>query len=167
MAEGQQSSTYQLTALTTGLAERLLQDGSPKTVLNELWQFLSTDLMTANLTDVDILNVMDMVDIAFVNMLTGLPEDLWSDFRIKETVWDKDPTTGKMIAVQVRDYHIVELWDAIRAKVYIKCTNARGGHLIHTLTEQNIKQLYEERGTGPQAPGKPPGIIDKIAGWKP
>ena len=165
----QPTTTYQMTTLTPGLAERLIQDGSPATVLNELWQFLNTELMTANLTEVDFLNIMDMVDIAFANMLTGIPEDLWPEFMIAEQVWDTDPKTGKLVLVKTREYHMVDLWDATRAKVYIKCTNSRDGHLIRTLTEQRIKQLYEERGV-PHTPGMAvpmPADSDQSGGWKP
>jgi hypothetical protein len=164
------TTTYQLTTLTPGLAERLLQDASPTTVLNEFWQLLTTELMTANLTQVDFDNILDMVEKAFANMLTGIPEDLWPEFRIKETVWDKDSNTGELKAITTKEYTIVEFWDQIYTKVYIKCCNSRDGHLIKALTEQRIKQLYEERG-GIMKPmpgtAMPMAVQDKDGGWRP
>ena len=163
-------TTYQMVTLTPGLAQEILKDGSPTTVLTELWQFLNTDLMTANLTPVDFLNVMDFVDIHFSNMLLGIPENHWEELQIQETLWDKDPDTGQIIKVETKVYSITELWDAVRAKVYIKCCNSRGGHLIKTLTEskQTISQLYEERGVN-----RPPEYLPASQGgedkgsWRP
>lgn len=150
MADGttqSQGVTYQTVTLTQGLADTLLKDDSPQTVLTEIWEFLNTALMTANLNYIDFLNIMDFVDLRFANMLMGIPENEWVNFRIYETIWDKDPT-GKLIPVKTKDYPITELWDAIRAKVYIKCCNSRGGHLIKVLTEQrsSINQHYSESG---------------------
>lgn len=147
-AQSGQAVTYQTVTLTQGLADTLLKDDSPQTVLTEMWEFLNTALMTANLTYVDFLNIMDFVDLRFANMLVGIPENDWVTYRIYETLWDRDPVTGRMVAVKTKDYPITELWDAIRAKVYIKCCNSRNGHLIKTLTEQrsSIEQKYSEFG---------------------
>lgn len=162
----QPTTTYQMVTLTPGLADVVIKDDSPDILQGEIWQFLNTDLSTANLTDIDILNIMDMVDIAFCNMINGLPEDRWHEFQIKETVWDTD-ADGKVVPIQEKVYPITELWDAIRSKVYIKCCNARGGFLMRVLTEQRslMRQEYEERGVM-RYPGLPmPGQQEEKKGW--
>lgn len=157
MAADQQqgSTTYQLTTLTPGLADTLIKDDSPDIIQGELWQFLNTDISTANLTNIDVLNIMDMVDIAFCNLINGLPEDRWHEYQIKEVTWDADPKTGELIPINTKLYPITELWDALRAKVYIKCCNARDGFLMRVLTEQRsfMRQEYNEQGTNRFIPG--------------
>ncbi|MCX6817726.1 MAG: hypothetical protein NTU57_02620 [Candidatus Aenigmarchaeota archaeon] len=143
-----QPVTYQMVTLTSQLAETIIKDDSPQTVMSEIWEFMNTELMTANLTYIDFQNIMDFVDLRFANMLLGIPEDLWNDVSIKETVWDKDEN-GKLFMAVTKVYNIVELWDNVRAKVYIKCCNSRDGHLLKALTTQRseTKGFYEERGT--------------------
>lgn len=162
------ATTYQLTTLTPGLAEKLIQDGSPQAVVGEFWQLLTTELMTANLTQVDFHNILDMVEKAFANMLTGIPENEWAEFFIEEKVWDKDQE-GHPYAITVNKYTIVEFWDQIFTKVYVKCCNSRDGHLLKSLTEQRISSLHEERGglmrPGVGAPLPMPAQEDK-GGWK-
>lgn len=164
----QPSTTYQLTTLTPGLADAVIKDDSPTILQGEIWQFLNVDISTANLTEVDILNIMDMVDIAFCNLINGLSEDLWHEFRIKETTWAKDQKTGKVVTIDEKIYPITELWDAVRAKVYIKCCKARGGFLMRVLTENrsSISQRYEEAGVM-RMPGYPAPAQsqDKKGSW--
>lgn len=160
--------TYQTVTLTSGLADTLIKDDSPQTILGEVWEFLNTELMTANLNYIDFLNIMDFVDLRFANMLMGIPENEWVNFRLYETLWDKGPD-GKPIPIKTKDYPITELWDAIRAKVYIKCCNSRGGHLIKVLTEQNIKQHYSESGVNRQdvpQPGAMPAAPAEGSSWR-
>lgn len=167
MTDGQPTSTttYQMVTLTPDLARETLKDESPQILQDEIWQFLNTDLHTAALTEVDFANIMDMVDIAFSNMLNGLPEDRWHEFKIKETTWAKDES-GQLVPVTVKEFSIVELWDAVRAKVYIKCCGSRDGFLLRTLTENrsSISQLYEERGR--LLPGMPIPQENKSR-WRP
>lgn len=153
--QSQGGTTYQLVTLTPGLADKVLVDQSPDILQGEIWQFLNTDLTTANLTEIDILNIMDMVDIAFCNVINGLSEDKWHEYQVKEVTWDTDPE-GNLIPVNEKIYPITELWDAVRAKVYIKCCNARNGFLMRVLTEQRslMRQEYEERGVN-RFPGMP------------
>lgn len=170
-ATGGSTTTYQIATLTPGLGDVLLKDDSPDILQNQLWQFLNVDLSTANLTDVDFLNIMDMVDIAFSNFLNGIPEDKWGEFQVKETVYDVDPATKKLVPVQTKLYPITELWDAMRTKVYIKCCKARYGFLMRVLTEQrsSIKQEYDERRTMAGLPGMPgvpmPSQGEQKKGW--
>ena len=165
--QGQGNTTYQLVTLTPGLADVVIRDDSPEVLQGEIWQFLNTDISTANLTEVDVLNIMDMVDICFCNLINGLPEDRWHEYEIKETTWDADQGTGKMVPINEKIYPINELWDAVRAKVYIKCCNARGGFLMRVLTEQRslMRQEYEERGVN-RLPGVPmPGQESEKKRW--
>jgi hypothetical protein len=174
MTDDQKAVSYQMTTLTPGLADRLIRDSSPATVAEEMWPFLNNEIMTANLTQIDIENIMDMTDIQLIDMLTGIHESKWNNFAIVEKQWDKDPadpTGQRMKVIAVRTYPITELWDALRAKVYIKCCNSRGGHLLKTLTENrsSINQVYEERGTGiatqqPQGQAMPQ---QESGGWRP
>lgn len=159
-------TTYNLVTLTPGLADVVMRDASPEVIQGELWQFLNTDISTANLTDVDFLNILDMVDIAFCNLINGLPEDRWHEFRIKETIWDTN-ALGKLVPLTEKIYPITELWDAIRAKVYIKCCKARNGFLMRVLTEQRTFQEYAERGVM-RFPGMAPmpgQAQEKKGGW--
>lgn len=158
-----QQTTYQMVTLTPDLARETLKDESPQVLQDEIWQFLNTDLHTANLTEVDFLNIMDMVDIAFSNMLNGIPEDQWHEFKIQEIRWKKDGN-GNIIPETVKEYSITELWDAVRAKVYIKCTGSRDGFLMKVLTENRsrIQQSYEGRDI--QMPFQPQ---QKKSFWRP
>lgn len=169
MTQPQGTTTYQLTTLTPGLAEKLIQDGSPTAAGNTFWQLLTTELMTANLTPVDFANILDMVEKAFANMLTGMSEDYWAEFVIEEKIWDKDGN-GNLVPVVVNKYTIVEFWDQIFSKVYVKCCNSRDGHLLKSLTEQRVSTLHEERGGimyagAGGAPLPMPAQEDK-GGWK-
>ncbi len=173
MAESTPSTpqvTYQMSTLTPGLSDALLRDDSPQVLQGAIWQFLTIDLSTANLTEVDFLNILDMVDISFANLLLGIPEDQWGEYKITETTWERDPNDpDKVIPVTSQEYPLTELWDAIKAKVYIKATRARDGFMMRILTENRskVEQSYQEIGVpriGPmpgqeQAKGKRWGII--------
>jgi hypothetical protein len=151
-----------MVTLTPGLAEQLIKDDSPQLVIGEIWEFMNTALMTANLTYVDFQNILDFVDLRFANMLLGIPEDLWNDVAIKETVWDRDQE-NKLYEVQTKSMSIIQLWDEVKAKVYIKCCNSRDGHLLKALTVQRTETrgFYEERGTAAN-PAQP----EKKSGWR-
>lgn len=168
----QSGNVYSMVTLTPGLADKVFGDSSPDTVVGELWEFLNKELMTASLSEIDMLNILDYVDIRFANMLTGIPEDKWNDFKIVEQQWVAGPD-GKPKLVDKRTYHIVELWDQIRTMVYIKCCNSKNGHLIKTVTESRstISQLYEERGTARPPESVIPGQAQDQAqsgkpGWR-
>lgn len=151
--------TYQMSTLTPGLSDTLLKDDSPQILQSEIWQFLTIDLATANLTEVDFLNILDMVDISFTNLLLGIPEDEWGDYKVTETIWDKDPNDPtNIIPISRREFPLTELWDAVRAKVYIKATKARDGFMMRILTENRsrIEQSYQELGI-PRPPVLMPG----------
>lgn len=157
-----QQTTYQMVTLTPDLARETLKDESPQVLQDEIWQFLNTDLHTANLTEIDFLNILDMVDIAFSNMLNGLPEDQWHEFKIREVRWKKN-AEGDIVPETVKEYSITELWDAVRAKVYIKCCGARDGFLMKVLTENRsrIQQSYEGREV------QGPLVQQKKSFWRP
>src|SRR4030043_353915 len=94
MQEGQQVQqggvTYQVATLTPQLADQLIKDDSPQILQDSLWQFLNMDISAANLTYVDILNILDFVDIAFCNFLCGIQEGDWDKFKVQEIVWEKN-----------------------------------------------------------------------------
>jgi len=168
----QQSGTvYNMVALTPGLADKVFGDSSPETVINEIWEFLNHELMTANLREIDVEDMMDRTEIRFINMLCGIPEDRWDQVRIAEQEWVEGPD-GKPILQTVRVFYLTELWDALLAKVKIKCLNSRNGFLLKTITEsrQHVEQLYEERGVNrpPEytVPGQPTQTQGG-GGWKP
>lgn len=168
--QAQSGTVYQMVTLTPGLADKIFGESSPQTVINSFWEFLNSELMTANLKEHEVDEFMDRADIAFTNLLTGIPEDQWNNFKIVEQEWVQTPD-GPMLQTK-RTFSVVELWDQILTKVKIKCCNARNGHLIKTVTESRsqISQLYEERGTQ-RAPGYAlPGQAvpeEKSSGWRP
>jgi len=153
MGDGQTQGgvTYQMVTLTPGLADTLIKDDSPDILQQEIWQFLSLDISAANLSYVDMLNILDYVDIAFCNFLCGIQEGDWDKFKIEEVTWAKDPadpTGKKLIKVNAKSYVITELWDAIRAKVYIKCCKSRDGFLMRQLTESRSQISQDIRQQG-------------------
>lgn len=154
MGDGQSqgtSVTYQMVTLTPGLADTLIKDDSPDILQTEIWQFLSLDISAANLSYVDMLNILDYVDIAFCNFLCGIAENDWDKFKIEEVTWAKNPEDPKNpIKVSSKVYVITELWDAIRAKVYIKCCKSRDGFLMRQLTESRsqISQDIRQQQSG-------------------
>lgn len=165
----QPSAVYSMVTLTPGLADKMFGESAPQTIINTFWEFLNSEVMTANLRDIDVEEIMDRVDIAFTNLLTGLPENQWNDFKIIEQEWINTPNGAELRTTRI--FSIVELWDQISAKVKIKCCNSRNGHLIKTITESRstISQLYEERGTqrapGYVLPGQAPE--EHKSGWRP
>jgi len=163
MADGsQQQVTYQMVTLTSALAEQLIKDDSPQLVITDIWEFMNTALMTANLTYVDFQNILDFVDLRFANMLLGVEESFWDGVAIKETVLDRDEN-GQLYEVHTKSMNIMQLWDEVKAKVYIKCCNSRDGHLLKALTVQRTetKGFYEEHGTGAAQPQQ-----EKKSGWR-
>lgn len=165
----QSGTVYQMVTLTPGLADKVFGESAPQTVVDTLWEFLNSEVMTANLRDIDVEEIMDRVDIAFTNLLTGIPEDHWNDFKIVEQEWVNTPNGAELQTRRI--FSIVELWDQVSAKVKIKCCNSRNGHLLRTITESRstISQLYEERGTqrvpGLALPGQ--AQEEKGSGWRP
>ena len=160
-------ATYQMTTLTPALVDTMIRDGSPQIMADEFWSMLNTELMTANLSELNIHVIMYYADLVVMKKLSGIPEDEWEDVKVLETVWDIDPVTKKRVQVVVRIYSIVDFMEDLPIKVYIKCQNSKEGHLIKALTEQNIKQVYEERGTRPEfAPtAVGPTQEEKKKGW--
>jgi hypothetical protein len=153
--------TYQLATLTPQLSDSIIKDDSPQILQDEIWQFLSVDLSSANLTDIDMLNILDFVNIAFANMLNALPEDQWDKFVIQEVQWVQleDKTIEKRV---LKEYVINELWDAMRTKVYIKCCKSRGGFIMRQLTESRsqVSQDIRQTSTGGEA------AQAKKSGWR-
>jgi hypothetical protein len=166
----QSGAVYSMVTLTPGLADKIFGESSPQTVIDNFWEFLNSELMTANLREHEVDEFMDRADIAFTNMLTGIPEDKWNDFRIVEQEWVQTPDGPRLQTKRI--FSVVELWDQMLTKVKIKCCNSRNGHLIKTVTSSRseISQLYEERGTarapGYSLPGQAPQE-QKSSGWRP
>jgi hypothetical protein len=156
--------TYQLATLTPQLSDSIIKDDSPQILQDEIWQFLGTDLSSANLTDIDMLNVLDFVNIAFANMLNAIPEDQWDKFVIQEIQWVEvqDDKGNKYREKRVlKEFVVNELWDAMHAKVYIKCCKSRGGFIMRQLTESKSQVSQDIRSTSSDGSAQP-----KKSGWK-
>jgi len=142
------------------IMERLTKDDSPDIFNNWFWEFLGVDVQNADIKPWDFKNVLDMVDIAFINILNDFKEDEWENVSIVAYNENRQP---------VYAYHVTKLWDMIRAKMYLKMCRAREGFMLKQLTEKKSKTEQELRGypgvPAPVTQGGQPQEKQK-EGWK-
>lgn len=185
---------YQTTVLTPDMVQTMIMDDSPDVIFNKLWQFFGVDIPVADIKPFDFKNVLDFVDLAFVNMLQEHPEKDWEniaiveiemklvktmvckkcgikyefDEKLKNCPECKKPVEEAEESVEniKRGWKVIELWDAVRAKVYLKMCRAREGFNLRQLTEK--RSFLEERVHGvPMPAGLPQEPQEKKkGGWK-
>jgi len=147
--------TYQTTVLTPTMVETLIKDDSPAILYDsenvQLWQFLGVDIPVADIREWDFKNIEDMIDLAFLNMLENYPESQHE--RVFVVEYENMEVNGETKLVPVRKMKAIELWHAVRAKVYVKMCRARNGFTMRGLTES--RQFLKEETNAPMFPTMP------------
>lgn len=159
-SQASSGTIYQTAVLTPDLISSLIMDDSPQILDNKFWQFLGVDIPVADIKEWDFKNILDFVDLEFINWLMNYPEELWESLAIVEY----EDVNGKL--VPKRYYNLIELWDSVRAKVYLKMCRAREGFTLKAVTES--KTFIDERLRTMQHPLQPinaDGTIKKKKRW--
>lgn len=181
MAEQQQATQpasqpityYQTAVLTPDLVNTLVTDDSPNVLFDKFWAFFGVDIPVSVIYPWDFQNILDMVDINVYNYMQDYKEEDWEDVAIVEyqemEVEENEQTVRKM--VPVRAYKIIETWESMKAKIYMKMCRAREGFTLRQLTESKSTSTIEERlhSTTAQAPMNMQGGIQyprKQSRWK-
>ena len=152
----QQAATapvYQTTVLTPNMVQALIMDDSPDMLFNKFWAFLGVDIPVADIQPWDFKNILDSVDLIFINMLQEYPESEWEKVVIAE--YENQIIDGATVQVLVKAYKVVELWDAMRGKIYVKMCRAREGFTLKQLTESRSyvsEELHTNSVTTQQGP---------------
>lgn len=166
MPEQQRSAqtVYQTATLTPNLINTLVRDDSPDLLYDKLWQFLGVDIPVAFIEPWDFENILDMVDVAFLDMMEQYPESEWDTVAIVEYSKVKTGKGFKMIPKNA--YLLVDLWHAVSSKIYTKMCRARGGFTLKAITEQRSKidqTIQDNRPLMVQPVGGSPQ--EKKSGW--
>ena len=159
---------YQTTVLNKDLVETLIVDDSPNVLWHKFWEFMGIDLPVAFIEPWDFENILDMVDIAFLNIIEQHPENNWDSVAILEKSRNitKD---GQVIETLKHTYLIFPLWDSVRAKVYNKMCRARGGFTLRAITESRSKIEQNINDNSPRTPEmmQMQQANTQRSGWKP
>lgn len=156
-----QGTVYQTATIPGNVLEKLIVDDSPGIFMNKFWEFLGVDIRIADIKPWDFDNVLDMVDVAFVNILMEFPETEWNKVVMVEykRIAVIDPNNPKNVLgfkmEPSRAYHISKLWDAMRAKIYLKMCGAREGFDFKQITEN--RSMSEMKGYPTASPVMPQG----------
>lgn len=142
-------SYYQTAVLTPELVNTLVRDDSPPILSENFWTFLGVDIPVSVILSFDFKNILDMVDLEFINMLEEYPEDEWENVAIVEyqerIITTEDGEKIKKM-IPVKAYNLIETWQKMHDKTYLKMCRAREGFTLKRLTEnrsiieQDIKQ---------------------------
>lgn len=162
--QGQGQIIYQTATLTPNLINTLVRDDSPDIFYEKLWQFLGVDIPVAFIEPWDFENILDMVDVAFLDMLEQYPENEWDTVAVVE--YNKIKTENGFEMTPKNAYLIIDLWHAVSAKIYTKMCRARGGFTLKALTEQRSKMeqtIQDNRPLMVQPMGGSPQ--KKKSGW--
>lgn len=142
LPEQQRQPTYYQTAvLTPDLVSTLVVDDSPDILFDRFWAFFGVDIPVAMIMPWDFQNILDFVDISVYDYMQDWPESEWENVAIVQ--YEERDVNGERKMVAVRAYKIIETWNTIRAKMYMKMCRAREGFTLRQLTES--KSFVEER----------------------
>ena len=157
--------TYQAMSMPQDIMQKITSDDSPDIFFNWFWEFMGIDIQNANIQAWDFENILDMIDIAFANILGEYKESDWKDLIITKV--ESVQIDGKIQDRVVMAYHISKLWDMVRAKVYTKMTRAREGFTLRQITESKSEVKQHQTMSGyPQPMGMPMVNPEKKKGWR-
>lgn len=159
----EQGITYQPAVLPASVVDTLIKDDSIDELENYLWEFIGVDIQNANIKEWDFQNVLDMVDIAFINMKAEFKEKDWNDLAIVKykIIRHNDGTITK---VPLRSFTIAKMWDAMRTKAYLKMCRSRDGFMLRQLTEN--RGSLEQKVSGSLQPIQPEEQEKKKSRWR-
>ncbi len=80
-----QQPVYQVSRLTPGVIEVIVQDDSPDVVAQKFFQFFGVDLPIAYLHEYDFNNVLTFVDKSFQNIIHQYPIEQWNSIAIRQS----------------------------------------------------------------------------------
>lgn len=154
---------FQAAVLPDQVLEKLTIDDTPDLFYNYFWEFMGVDIQNADIKPWDFENVLDMVDIAFCEILEEFAEETWDKVVViaYKTYLDKD---GKQIVKEAQHaYHVSRLWSSLRAKLYVKMCRAREGFALKQLTESkgHLSQHQKIEGLNPGMDHQ-----EKKGGWR-
>lgn len=146
--------TYQAVTLPPNVMERITLDDSPESFYDWFWEFMGVDIQNADIKAWDFQNALDMVDIAFSNILQDFKETDWQNVVIAK--FEQRPKSdGTVENIVIMAYHVSKLWDMVRAKVYFKLCRARDGFTLRQITESKSEIKQHQTMAGYPAMGVP------------
>lgn len=175
MADGGQK-VYMTTSLQPDVVDRIVVDDSPVTLYDEFWPFLGVDIPIANILKHDEKIIRLMARRQILNMLMRTHEGNWDKISIVE--YENRPKTDKkgqiimigktpvMERVVKSQYRLVELFNSIDSKVYMKLCRGRMGFTLNALTEERSHIRQDVRDNRPMMAGMPDNqTTTENSGW--
>jgi len=127
--------TYQIVQNPLSNVDKIIIETAPHVIKDKLWAFMGVDIQLADVQEYDFDNLLDMVDIKFLNMLKEVPERKWNDMFLSIKYRNREGVNSDYII------SIMQLWSDAKAKIYQHAMRGRGGFTMNAVSRSRSENV--------------------------